>query len=78
MPPLGPTSEEYSDDDAVQKEFTQQRGLEEDSDGNKVDTRALADKIGEPISGPAGVKVYDESDGTSDGTSDSSFYGDDE
>jgi hypothetical protein len=78
MPALGPTSEEYSDDDAVQKEFTQQRGLEEDSDGNKVDTRALADKIGEPISGPAGVKVYDESDGTADTSSDSAFYGDGE
>jgi hypothetical protein len=74
MPALGPTSEEYSDTDAVQEEFTQQRGLEEDSEGNKVDTRALTDKIGIPISGPAGVK---DPDGT-DGTPDSAFYGDGE
>lgn len=79
MPALGPTSEEYSDTDAVQQEFTQQRGFETDSDGNDTgDTRALTEKIGEPLTGPAGVKVYDESDGTSDGNSDSSFYGDDE
>jgi len=78
MPALGPTSEEYSDTNAVQKEFTQQRGVAVDSDDNKVDTRALTDKIGEPISGPAGVKVYDESDGTVDASSDSAFYGDSE
>lgn len=74
VPVIGPTSEEYSDDDAVQTEFEQQRGLAEDSDGNKVDTRALQDKIGEPITGPAGVKDPDETDEVVD----SAFYGDGE
>lgn len=79
MPALGPTSEEYSDENAVQKEFVQQRGIATDADGDPTgDTRALTDKIGEPLTGPAGVKVYDESDGTTDSSSDSAFYGDGE
>lgn len=79
MPALGPTSEEYSDDNAVQEEFVQQRGIATDPDGNPTgDTRALTEKTDVPLTGPAGVKVYDESDGTTDGRSDSAFYGDGE
>jgi hypothetical protein len=76
MPALGPTSEEYSDDNAVQTEFEQQRGFSTDSEGNDTgDVRALQenDKLEEPISGPAGVKDPDETDEVTD----SAFYGDD-
>lgn len=76
MPALGPTSEEYSDTDAVQTEFEQQRGFSTDSEGdNTGDVRALQDngKLEEPITGPAGVEEIDES---ADGV-DSAFYGDD-
>jgi hypothetical protein len=76
MPALGPTSEEYSDDNAVQTEFEQQRGFSEDSDGNDTgDVRALQEneKLEEPISGPTGVKDPDDTDTVID----SAFYGDD-
>ena len=79
MPALGPTSEQYSDVAAVQEEFVQQRGIATDSAGDPTgDTRELTEKTGVPLTGPAGVKVYDESDGTTDGNSDSAFYGDGE
>jgi hypothetical protein len=76
IPALGPTSEEYSDDNAVQTEFEQQRGFSEDSDGNDTgDVRAMQEneKLEEPISGPAGVKDPDDTDTVTD----SAFYGDD-
>ena len=79
MPALGPTSEQYSDANAVQEEFVQQRGFATDAAGDPTgDTRELTAKTGVPLTGPAGVKVYDESDGTTDGNSDSAFYGDGE
>jgi len=80
MPALGPTSEEYSDDNAIQEEFVQQRGFATDVDGNPTgDIRSLDAKTEGPIvDAPAGVKIYDESDGTSDGVLDSAFYGDSE
>ena len=72
--PLGPTSESYSDDDAVQDEFVQQRGFEKNRLGETGDVRQLqADgKLEEPISGPK--EVSNKSDVT---TTASSFYGDD-
>jgi len=72
--PKGPTDESYSDDDAVQKEFVQQRGFEKNKEGVTGDVRELQKnkKLEEPISGP-----HEVSDKAPDVTStDSSFYGD--
>ena len=74
MAPLGPTSESYTDEDAVQDTFVQQRGLEENRLGKTEDKRQLiADgKIDKPnIDQPAEVSP----DGDDSGIS-SSFYGD--
>ena len=76
--PLGPTNETFSDDDAVQVEFHQQRGAEENELGKTGDVRALQknEKLDTPLSGPHKVKEIkdDDNDAT---TIDSSFYGDD-
>ena len=77
--PIGPTDESYTDDDAVQTTFVQQRGFDENKLGKTADTRSLQKKgvLTEPISGPAevspagGNKKEDEA-----GIIDSSFYGD--
>ena len=55
--PNGPTSESYTDPDAVQETFVQQRGFEENRLGPTADVRALQEKgvLTEPISGPAEV-----------------------
>ena len=55
--PNGPTSESYTDPDAIQKTFVQQRGFEENRLGPTGDIRALQEKgvLTEPISGPAEV-----------------------
>ena len=68
---FGPTDESYSDPDAVQKTFIQQRGFPENAEGPTGDVRALIqDKVlTEPITGPAEVSpkggnpsaFYDES-----------------
>ena len=74
MVPLGPTSESYTDDDAVQDTFVQQRGFEENKLGKTEDKRQLISdgKIEKPnIDSPAEVSP----DGDSEGIS-SSFYGD--
>lgn len=73
--PLGPTNEVYSDDDAVQTEFVQQRGAEENELGKTGDVRALQknEKLDPPISGPH--KIKEEKDEKTS-TIDSSFYGD--
>lgn len=42
--PVGPTSEEYSDPDAVQETFVQQRGLEQNRLGETGDVRDLIKK----------------------------------
>jgi hypothetical protein len=42
--PPGPTGEQYSDEDAVQKNFYQQRGFEENREGQTGDRRDLIDK----------------------------------
>ena len=64
--PIGPTEEIYTDSDAVQETFEQQRG-----DSSKGDRRELVqdDVIPEPETGAKSVKK-------SAGSSKSSFYGD--
>ena len=71
--PLGPTSESYTDDDAVQETFVQQRGAEENRLGETGDKRQLQEdgKLDPPSEGPAEVSPKGDSSGIS-----SSFYGD--
>lgn len=68
--PLGPTEEIYTDSDAIQTDFEQQRGFSKNSNGQTGDKRQLqSDGIVEsPISSPSKVV---KSDGIK-----SSFYGD--
>jgi len=56
--PIGPTSERYTDADAVQTEFVQQRGFEENILGKTSDSRDLQKNgiLDEPLSGPAQIK----------------------
>jgi len=67
---LGPTEEMYTDPDAVQESWAQQRGQEKNQDGLTDDKRALLENetLEGPISGPKQIK---KSDGIN-----SSFYGD--
>lgn len=53
----GPTSNEYTDPDAVQKTFVQQRGFEENAEGKTNDVRDLVKRgtLDQPISGPREV-----------------------
>jgi len=69
--PHGPTFEEYTDTDAVQETFVQQRGFDENKLGDTGDVRSLQKKgvLTAPISGPA--EVSPEGDDTEAG---SSFY----
>jgi len=66
---IGPTEEKYTDADAVQETFVQQRGATKNELGKTNDVRSLVDKgvIEAPISGPSKV---------SPDTLGSSFYGD--
>lgn len=54
---FGPTDEIYSDPDAVQKDFFQQRGFASNKSGETGDVRALQENgvLEKPISGPAEV-----------------------
>lgn len=54
---LGPTDISYTDDDAVQKKFVQQRGFAENSEGPTGDNRELVDQevLDEPLTGPKQV-----------------------
>ena len=74
---FGPTSIEYSDGDAVQKDFVQQRGMRRNRLGETADKRDLQDTgvLDKPISGPAEVSKRG-SGGTkgTDGTPGSGFY----
>jgi len=57
--PLGPTSEAYTDPNAIQKTFEQQRGFETDSQGNPTgDLRKLRQdgRLEEPITGAKTIK----------------------
>jgi len=69
--PIGPTSEKYTDADAVQKTFVQQRGLQENELGETGDKRQLQEdgKLDKPIGGAAEVSPRGDS-----GTTSSSFY----
>ena len=69
--PHGPTFEEYTDDDAVQDTFVQQRGFEENRLGETGDIRSLQQKgvLTAPISGPAEVSSKGDETGVG-----SSFY----
>ena len=72
--PIGPTDEGYSDPDATQKTFVQQRGFKENRLGETGDKRALQSqgKVSKPEEGPAEVSARGDESGIS-----SSFYGDD-
>ena len=54
---IGPTSESFTEEDAVQETFVQQRGLENNRLGETGDKRQLQSdgKLDAPISGPAEV-----------------------
>lgn len=67
--PIGPLGENFTDGNAVQKEFEQQRGYSSNTAGETNDTRALQDKgvLQQPLSQPR--RVLEDSTG-------SSFYGD--
>lgn len=73
--PNGPTSERYSDDDAVQETFVQQRGAPENRLGATGDLRQLQEdgKLEAPQEDPVEVSPRGDTDGIS-----SSFYGDNE
>ena len=54
---MGPTSESYTDEDAVQTTFVQQRGFEENRLGKTGDVRDLQKNgvLDAPLTGPAEV-----------------------
>lgn len=68
---FGPTSEWYSDPNAVQEKFVQQRGFSQNSEGKTGDVRALQANgvLDSPISGPAEVSPAGDPDRVG-----SSFY----
>lgn len=70
---FGPTSEEYTDDDAVQETFVQQRGFENNRLGKTADKRELQENgvLDKPISKPREVSKKGDSSNAG-----SSFYGD--
>tara|TARA_R110001583_G_scaffold22777_3_gene84982 strand:- start:1677 stop:2342 length:666 start_codon:yes stop_codon:yes gene_type:complete len=70
---FGPTSESYSDSDAVQNTFVQQRGHESNKLGKTADVRDLQKNgvLEKPITGPKEVSVKGDDTGAG-----SSFYGD--
>ena len=72
--PLGPTDEAYSDADAVEKTFVQQRGFKENKNGPTGDVRVLQQqgKLQKAPDGPVEVSPKGDEEGIS-----SSFYGDD-
>ena len=63
-PVIGPTDITYSDKDAVQKDFVQQRGLDIVDDKPTGDIRKLQQNgvLDPPISGPARVNNADASE----------------
>lgn len=69
---FGPTSEKYTDPDAVQDTFRQQRGFPENGDGITGDTRDLQRRgiLEQPVSGPGEVSPR----GTISGSAASAFY----
>jgi hypothetical protein len=71
---FGPTSEAYTDSDAVQDTFVQQRGYEHNNKGETGDVRELRKRgvLDDPISGPKEVSSRGDSTGVG-----SSFYDED-
>ena len=71
---FGPTSDRYSDPDAVQDTFVQQRGFKDNSQGETADIRDMRKKgiIENPITGPKEVSKK----GDTNNKGSSSFYGD--
>ena len=69
--PLGPTEQIFTDEDAVQRTFVQQRGFEENSLGKTADARSLVTqgKLDLPEDGPREVSPRGDSTGFA-----SSFY----
>jgi hypothetical protein len=70
---FGPTSEAYSDPDAVQEEFVQQRGFEENKEGVTGDVRDLQRRgvLETPISGkPSEISIL----ASLSGSAGSAFY----
>ena len=77
--PKGPLDEVYSDPDAIQDTFVQQRGFEKNRLGETGDVRSLQEKgiTEEPISGPAEVSPRGGNEKENEiGGIDSSFYAD--
>lgn len=68
---MGPTGREYTDADAIQTKFVQQRGFESNDEGPTADVRDLQKITDKPLTGPA--EVSEKGDETDAG---SSFYGD--
>ena len=70
---FGPTDEQYSDKDAVQDTFVQQRGFKRNIQGETGDVRALQKNgvLTEPITGPDQVSAKGDPEGVG-----SAFYGD--
>ena len=71
---FGPTDERFSDPDAVQENYYQQRGFPENQEGATGDVRELQKNgvLGEPLTGPSGVTEK------AGGSAGSSFYGNDD
>jgi len=71
---FGPTSEDYSDADAIQETFVQQRGAKKNKLGETADVRDLQKNgvLDAPITGPKEVSPLGDDTGAG-----SSFYGDD-
>jgi hypothetical protein len=71
--PHSPSSERFTDENAIQHEFVQQRGFEENILGKTGDRRELIEKgiLDVPITGPAEVSPRGDETGTG-----SSFYDD--
>ena len=72
--PIGPTSEQYTDEDAVQETFVQQRGFEENRLGKTEDKRQLQEDgvLDAPLTGPKEVSSKSDTD---EELVKSSFYG---
>jgi len=71
---FGPTDEAYTDSDAVQETFVQQRGFDRNRQGITGDVRELQRKgvLDKPITGPSEISDRGDTQGVG-----SSFYGDD-
>jgi hypothetical protein len=70
----GPTDENYSDSDAIQDPFHQQRGFDQNAEGPTGDVRDLQRRgvLDAPLTGPSEVSSL----GTLTGSANSSFYDD--